>query len=60
MLHILAQFRMSVTYLAIVRQECRTSYKFLLNAQIHAVCSIVELFAMHFLMQARIRCRCSK
>ena len=31
---------MSVTWLAIVRQECRTSYKILLNAQIHAVRSI--------------------
>ena len=40
MLHILALFRMSVTYLTIVRQECRTSYQFLLNAQIHAVRSI--------------------
>ena len=34
LLHILALLRMPVAYLAIVRQECRTSYQFLLNAQI--------------------------
>ena len=37
LLHIFVLLRVSVTCLAIVRQECRTSYKFLLNAQIHAV-----------------------
>lgn len=36
LLHIFALLRMPVTYLAIVRQECRTSHKILSNAQIHA------------------------
>lgn len=42
LLHILALLRMSVTCIAIVRQECRTSYKFLLNAQIHVAHSITR------------------
>ena len=33
---------MPVAYLAIVRQECRTSYQFLLNAQIHVAHSIKQ------------------
>ena len=48
LLHILALLRMSVTCIAIVRQECRTSYKFLSNAQIHTVRSINICFSNMF------------
>ena len=37
LLLILVLLCMPVAYLAIVRQECRTSYQFLLDAQIYAV-----------------------
>ena len=42
---ILALSRMSVTYLAVVRQDAAPTIKFLLNAQIHAVRSIIGAFA---------------
>ena len=49
LLHILALLRMPVAYLAIVRQECRTSYQFLLNAQNHAARSINLIGLLYFI-----------